>query len=198
MFDHSETVTLEDGCVVTVRARTKDDLDKTMEFYLSMPEEERELMRVDITDREVVARRFEEVERGHAARLVAESEGKIVGEAILEHMRYGWLRKTGEIRILITPRYRGLELAQTLAQEVFLLAARRGLNNLIARVLDGETEMMEILKGLHFKHDATQKDHAVDMHGDKHDVHLLTFSLSKMWRDIEDEIRRSMPPRSEH
>ena len=198
MFDNSETMTLADGSVITVRISTKDDLDETMEFYLSMPEEERELMRVDVTDREVVAKRFDEVERGHAARLVAVCEGRIVGEAILEYMRYGWLRKTGEIRILIAPQYRVLELAQFLAQEVFLLAARRGLNNLIARVLDGETEMMEILKGLHFKHDATQKGHAVDLHGDRHDVHLLTFSLRKMWSDIEDEIRRSMPPRSEH
>ena len=198
MFDYSENVTLEDGSAVTVRARTQDDLDETMEFSLSMPEDERELMRVDVTDREVVVRRFEDVERGQAARLVAVSAGRIVGEAILEHMRYGWLRKTGEIRILITPQYRGLELAQILAQEVFLLAARRGLNNLIARVLDGETEMMDILKDLHFRHDVTQKDHAVDLHGNRHDVHMLTFSLRKMWRDIEDEIRRSMPPRSEH
>jgi RimJ/RimL family protein N-acetyltransferase len=183
---------LDDGTAVSIRIKDRDDLDTSMQFYASMPEQERELMRIDVTDRNVVAGRFDEIEKGHADYLIALVGDRIVGEAILENLRYGWLRKTGDIRILILPEFRKSDLAGILAREIFLLAARRGLNNVIARVLDGETWMIDTLRKLHFKHEATQKRHAVDLHDNQHDVLLMTYSLTKMWSDIEDKILDSI------
>ena len=194
MLEESLTFKLEDGEEITIRNKTKDDLEASYDFYQAMPEEEKELMRIDISDREAVARRFSEIEKGDAEQLVAEAGGKIVGEATLENMRYGWMRRVGELRILVAPEYRDKKVAALLARESFLLAARRGHNNLIARLLDGETQMYEILKNLHFKHEATQKGHAVDQHDRTHDVHLMTFSLSKMWHDLEEAVRATAAP----
>jgi len=190
--ESSRTKYLKDGTAVIVREKTLDDLDASMQFYASMPEQERELMRIDVTDRSVVEGRLMEIEKGNFFRLVAEVEGKFISEAILEDLRYGWMRRTGEIRILILPEFRDTDLARIITREIFLNAARRGLNNLIARVLDGETWMYDTLKKLHFKHEATQKRHAVDLHDNQHDVHLMTFSLSGMWQDIENAILESI------
>lgn len=198
MIDHTESLKLKDGSLVSIREKTVDDLEASIDFYQSIPLEEQELMRVEVSDREVVIQRLKEMEKGQTERLVAVHEGKIIGESILENLRYGWMRKTGEIRILILPQYRQLELEQVLARETFLHAARRGLNNLIARVLDGESDKLEIFSNLHFKHEATQKDHAVDLHGNTHDIFLLTFSLNQMWRDMEDSIRSSRSVYLEH
>lgn len=198
MIDHTESLKLKDGSLVTIREKTVDDLEASIDFYQSIPREEQELMRVDVSDRELVIQRLREMEKGQTERLVAVHEGKIIGESILENLRYGWMRKTGEIRILILPKYRQLELEQVLARETFLHAARRGLNNLIARVLDGESDKLEIFRNLHFKHEATQKDHAVDLHGKTHDIFLLTFSLNQMWQDMEESIRSSRSVYLEH
>jgi L-amino acid N-acyltransferase YncA len=189
---------LDDGRDVTIRRKTRDDLDASMQFYASMPEQERELMRIDVTDRSVVQSRFDEIEKGNAVYLIALEGERIIGEAILETMRFGWLRRTGEIRILILPEFRRSDLARILAREVFLLTARMGLSNVIARILDGETWMYETLQRLHFKHEATQKNHAVDMHDKQHDVHLMTYNLTKMWGDIEDQIRESISSAEEY
>ena len=193
MLEEIKSIKLDNGTELFLRNKTREDLELTYEFYSRMPQRERELMRIDVSDREVIDSRYDEIEKGNAERLVAVKEGKIVAEAILENMRYGWLRKTGEIRILLLPEFRETGLADYIAREIFLLAARRGLNNLIARVLDQETEKYQTLKKLHFKHEATQKNHAVDLHENTHDVHLMTFSLSKMWRDMEEAIRSTAP-----
>ncbi len=190
--DLFRTRNLEDGTEITVREKTREDLDASMEFYALMPEQERKLMRIDVADRSVVESRLQELEKDNFFRLVAEVDGKFIGEAILEDLRYGWMKKTGEIRILILPAYRETDLARILSRELFLVAARRGLNNLIARILDGETWMYDTLRNLHFKHEATQKSHAVDLNDNQHDVHLMTFSLTRMWQDIENAIAESI------
>ncbi|HUX08719.1 MAG TPA: hypothetical protein VMX35_15570 [Acidobacteriota bacterium] len=188
MYEYSETVSLKDGSQVTVRDTTIDDLDKSFDFFQAMSDEERQYLRIDVCNKEIVRDRYHQIELGKAIRLIAECHGQLVGEATLETMRYGWLRKSGEVRLLILPALCDLGLERLMAREIFLLGARLGLNNLIARVMDTQQKTYAILSDLHFKHAATQKDHACDADGKMHDVHLLTFSLKEMWRKMEDAI----------
>jgi L-amino acid N-acyltransferase YncA len=198
MFEYSETVSLKDGSSVTVRDTTVEDLDKSFDFFQAMPEEDRQYLRIDVCSKEIARDRYKTIEIGKAVRLVAECSGTIVGEATLETMRYGWLRKSGEVRLLVLPCFRDLGLERVMAREIFLLGARLGLNNLLARVMDNQKKTYEILTGLNFKHTATQKDHAADMEGKMHDVHLLTFSLKDMWRQMEYAIGEADASPLEH
>jgi L-amino acid N-acyltransferase YncA len=188
MFEYSETVSLKDGSRVTVRDTRIEDLDKAFDFFRAMPVEDKLYLRVDVCDKEIARDRYKQIELGKAIRLVADCRGTIVGEATLETMRYGWLRKSGEVKLLVLPAFRDLGLERVMAREIFLLAARLGLNNLIARVLDSEQRTYEILLDLHFKHTATQREHAADAQGLMHDVQLMTFSLKEMWRKMETAI----------
>ena len=192
MQDLIRTGTLEDGSEVTVRARTSDDFDACFEFYQAIPDSEKLLMRVDVTDRQAVEDRWKDIERSNAGRLIAVRQGKVIGEAVLEQMRYGWLRKTGEIRIIALPEYCDTPVVNLLAKEIFLLAARSGLNHILSRVLDGEAWLINILKKLYFEHQATQRLHAVDHSGEAHDVLVMTFSLHKMWEGLEEAIEQSI------
>jgi L-amino acid N-acyltransferase YncA len=191
MVEHTEIVKLKDCSEIIIRTRTSEDMDAVFDFYQSLTEEEKDLAQIDLRDKNSVIQRFEEMEeRGHDRVLaICKDSGKVIGEAILESMLYGWMRKTGQMRILLHPDYLVEEIAHHLLREMFLLAARRGMNHLTFKVLDGEKEMYEILKALHFKHEATQKKHVVDVQGKTHDVHLMTYSLRKMWRDIEEVFR---------
>ena len=192
MEEYREEALLDDGTAVTVRSTSRDDLDKVIVFFEALPDEDKQCVKVELCSREDFERRYDRVEKGLVTRLVIEKEGRIVGEASLETMRYGWLRKSGEVRMIVLPEYRGLGASKILAREIFLLAARRGLENLLARVVDCRKEAVQIFESLHFRHEASQKCHAVDMEGKPHDVHLLTFSLRKMWRDMEEAIVESI------
>jgi len=191
MDNVSEEITLSDGSKVVLRTFSKQDIDDVQQFYLSLPDEEKDLMHIDVRDRDSILHRQAELEELQADRLILmdDDSGLIVGEAVLEPMRYGWMRKTGEIRIRLLPRYDNPELAHFISKEVFLLAARRGLNSLITKVIDGDQHLIDIFKKLNFKHQATLKQHAVDIKGNVFDVHLLTFSLHRMWQSIEESLR---------
>lgn len=187
----SEEITLSDGTLVHLRTFTKKDLDAVFDFYQTLPEDEKNLMRYDVRDKDAVRERLVELEDEQADRLVAvmADTGEIIGEAMLEPMRYGWMRKTGEIRIRMVRKYENPEVAHFICKEVFLLAARRGFNSLITKVIDGEKQLFEIFKKLNFQHEATLKNHAVDMEGKVYDIHFLTFSLHRMWKAIEESFR---------
>jgi L-amino acid N-acyltransferase YncA len=192
MGEYCESSTLDDGTEITVRHTTIADVDKVMEFFDALPVAEKQCVRSELNGRADFERRYEKISKGEIARLVAEVGGRIVGEASLESMRYGWLRKSGEVRMMVLPDYRDKGAAKVLAREIFLLAARRGLENLISRVIECQLLAFETLRSLHFKHEATQKNHAVDMEGRLHDVRLMTFSLRQMWRDMEEAIVESI------
>lgn len=192
MGEYLQKATLEDGSEVLVRSTVRADLEKVIGFFDSLPESAKQCVKVELRTREDFEQRYDKIEKGCVTRLVAEKEGNIIGEASLETMRYGWLRKSGEVRMIVLPEYHELGLAKVLAREIFLLAARRGLESLIARVVDCQCEACDIFESLHFEHEATLRNHAVDMEDNLHDVKLMTFSLRQMWRDMEEAIVESI------
>ena len=186
--EYFETVALGDGTELTVRTTSLEDLESSYAFFQSMPEEQKQFLRIDVCDKARAAKRYERIDKGKTIRLIAECEGRIIGEVSLEKMRYGWLRKSGEVRMLVLPQYADKIVSEILAREVFLLAARLGLNTLLARVMEGQDELFRIFEGLHFRHEATQKKHVVDLEGNLRDLYHLTFDLRKMWSDMEHAI----------
>ena len=56
-----KAVTLRDGRSVAVRTLTKDDVDRSLAFFCSLPPEDRRYLRVDVTRRELVERRIDDM-----------------------------------------------------------------------------------------------------------------------------------------
>ena len=191
MLEYSETVMLEQGLEAIIRSTSDRDLQASVDFFRAFPDDEKQYFAVDLCCPGQVEKRYEQVKAGKAVRLVATCEGRIVGEAGLDSMRYGWLSRSGDVTLIALPQYRGKKLREALAREIFLLAARLGMHVLLARVLDSQSRTRQIFKSLGFRHEATQKGHAVDAGGREHDVHLMTFSLKKMWSQMEEAIEET-------
>ncbi len=79
-----KTERMKDGTEVTIRRLVPDDIDKLMEFYGSLPEEDRKYLKFDVTDRKVVAKRLRRVESGDDIRIVAIHGGVVVASGALE------------------------------------------------------------------------------------------------------------------
>jgi len=82
--------TLKDGTKVTIKELTSDDLDRLMRFYRSLPEEDRKYLRVDVTDRGVVAKRIKLIKEGDVVRIVALHDDQIVADGALELSEEEW------------------------------------------------------------------------------------------------------------
>jgi RimJ/RimL family protein N-acetyltransferase len=200
MTDILENFKTEQVANLRVRTWHQDDLGAISNFYDSFPDKETDLMRYDVKDKALVKARFKQMEDHNIDKIIAvdEDSGAIIGEATLQGMRMGWLRKAGEIRTRIHPDHRQTDLGNILTREMFLLAARRGMNNIVVKLLAEDKDMFAVLKKLGFKAEATQKNHVTDHKNRSHDIHHMTFSLAKMWRDLENSLRSVNSPSREH
>ena len=94
--------TLKDGKKVTIRPLTLKDLDRLMVFYRSLPPEDRKYLRVDVTDRKVVAERIRLIDQGQVFRIIALYKDKIVADGALELSADEWRRHQGEVRLIVS------------------------------------------------------------------------------------------------
>ena len=200
MVEHREMLENGECKDVLIRTRTYEDMDMVFDFYKKLPDDVQELAPIDVLDRSAVERRFEDVQKGGGERLVAicNDTGEMIAEAILENMRLEWMRKTGELRFLVLTQHRSAAIARALSQEIFLLAARRGLNHLIVKMMDKDAEMRAIFEEMNFMHEATQRGHAYDKAGNPHDIYVMSFSLRKMWNSLEEMVRSTDAFSREH
>jgi hypothetical protein len=76
--------TLKDGTKVVIRDLVVDDLDRMMKFYGSLPEEDRKYLRVDVTNRNIVAKRIRLIEQGNVFRIIALHNDDVVADGALE------------------------------------------------------------------------------------------------------------------
>ncbi|MDX1741704.1 MAG: hypothetical protein R3178_10435, partial [Rhodothermales bacterium] len=72
-----KNLTLKDGRQVTVRSMHPSDVERSYEFFCTLPEEDRKYLRVDVTRRRMVERRTTEVDRDRTERLVVVHDDEI-------------------------------------------------------------------------------------------------------------------------
>ena len=66
--------------------------------------------------------------------LVAEAEGRIVGDGTLHMRKVGWKRHLGNVRVVVAKDYQGRGLGTLLINELVELAGEFGLEKLIAEI----------------------------------------------------------------
>src|SRR5437868_6368995 len=83
-------LTLKGRKAVQVRPMTFEDADALHRFFCGIPEEDLLFLRRDVTDRDVIEAWATDVAMGRTVTLLAEREGKIVGEASVHHSHVPW------------------------------------------------------------------------------------------------------------
>jgi RimJ/RimL family protein N-acetyltransferase len=186
MGRYPKTVCLNDGTEVLLRPIQQDDLDRSHRFFLTLPEEDRLHLKIDVTDRESVAIRMEPSDALDHWRLVALSGDEIIGDATLDQPRYGWRQHTAEIRCNIAHPFQSRGLGSIMLRELFQEATRRGVEKLYAMVTEAQHAAIRILESLGFQREATLQDHRHTLHGELEDVVVMTVSIADVWRRMED------------
>ncbi len=186
MGTYPKTVSLKDGTDVTLRPMTPEDLDRSHRFFLSVPEEDRLYLRVDVARRENIAIRMEDTDAEERWRLVAVHDDDIVGDSILIQPQHGWAQHTGEVRCIVAEDFRGRGLGWTLLSELFQEATRRRVEILFGKAIPTETAALRIVEKLGFRREAILRNRIRTLHGERQDVFLMTVSIQDAWARMED------------
>jgi len=166
------------GVEIVFRLMEPSDRDDIVAFGRSLPEHDLLFLRVDVTDPKVVDEWVENVEKGRTITILAESEGKIIGYAVLHREEVSWTRHVGEIRVMLKPELRGFGLGKLLANEVFAIAKDLGLQKIMVRMTTDQRGARGMVESLGFRPEALLADFAIARNGRTHDLLIMTYDVT--------------------
>jgi RimJ/RimL family protein N-acetyltransferase len=181
----NKTETLKNGKKVLVRSLTLKDLDKLMDFYRTLPAEDRKYLRVDVTDRDVVANRIRLIEEGNVIRIIALEKNKIVADGALELSGEEWRRHQGEIRVIVSRRYRRHGLGTVMMRELYFLAAEKNVEKVVAKMMRPQTAARNICHKLGFKEELLLPDYVRDLSGKPQALIIMICDLQDLLEEVD-------------
>lgn len=178
-------VTLKDGPKVTLAPLDPEQGKPLRDFYRALPEEERLVLKDDVTSEGWCERFLRKVESREVVSLVARSGQKVVAEASLYRTLYGWSRHVGELRVAVNPDLRRKGLATEMAKALVQLATDLGIEKLIVQVVEHQVAARRIFEKLGFHQEAVLPHHVMDLSGQKRDLLVLTNDVAHIWAAME-------------
>ena len=172
-------ITLEDGLRATLRPLRKDDKVALVQFFQRLPAEDRFYLKDNVTSPEVVREWSERMDFERAIPIVAEAEGKIIGDATLHRNKSAARRHIGEIRVSVDADYRGRGLGTRLIQELIDLAEGLSLDGLVFELVGRrESAAIGAARRAGFVEATVLPKRVRDMYGDLQDLVIMDLSLS--------------------
>jgi L-amino acid N-acyltransferase YncA len=188
-----QNATLRDGTTIVIKPLDADEAAAVLKFYRSLPEEDRLFLRDDVTKPEWLRRFVARIESGEIVSLVAERDGKIVGEATLYRAQHGWTKHVAELRIAVAPGLRRSGLGTTLARELVRIATRTGVEKMVIQVVENQVGARKMFRKLGFRQEAVLRGHVKDIHGMKRDLIIGANDISHIWDAMESLVADFSP-----
>lgn len=182
-MDKAET--LKDGKKVVIRNLVLKDLDKLMALYRSLPPEDRKYLRVDVTNREIVTQRIKLADSEYIHRIVALYKDRIVADGALELSGEEWRKHQGEIRVIVARPFRRLGLGMVMMKELYFLAAEKGVETVVAKMMRPQKAAQIICRKLGFHEEALLPDYVKDLSGKTQDLLIMMCNLKDMWKELD-------------
>ena len=189
MEEYPKSVKLKDGTKILLRIMKDEDIDDVIEFFQSIPDEDRLYLRSDTKDPETVKLRFGKLDYDTRFPILAVKDNNIIGMATLFRAEFGWMRNLGEIRVVISKKYQRQGLATILTRELFFQALKKKLYKIQAELMDTQLSAMAAFEKLGFRKEATFKKHVTDIKGVRRDLIIMTLDVEELWYLMEDYIK---------
>ena len=168
---------LEDGTRIIIRPLIAQDEAALVDFFKAMPEEDLLYLRDDVKNPQVIKRWCQGLDYETTLPLIAEIEGKIVGDATLHQEMRGWKSHIGTVRVVIHPQHRGKGVGRQLMGELIQVALDIGLVKLDAEFTAEQTRQIAIFERLGFVNMAVLPQHVKDVKGESHDLVIMVYDL---------------------
>ena len=183
-----------DGAQMTIRPMVPADQDALLDFFRSIPPEDRFYLKEDVTDPKVLERWAQTLDYSRALPLLAILDGKIAGDGTLHHRRAGARKHVGEVRVVVAPAYRNRGVGRGLLHQLIDIAGDMGLKQLIFEVV-AETEQAarHTAQLLGFVPVAVLPAHVCDACGNPHDLIIMERRILDPGLSADGEVEDYVP-----
>jgi L-amino acid N-acyltransferase YncA len=177
---YPHAVTLSDGRQVRLRLMTPGtDVYHLHAFATSLPKDDLQFLRVDITRLMVVIQWAQNIKAGRTVTVLADENGEVVGYASVHNDQVSWQRHVGELRIQVGEAYRGCGLGGLLGKEIFAIASDLGVEKIVAQMTADQRQAIALVERHGFKHEAILHDFVIGRDGRKNDLVVMTRNVAK-------------------
>ena len=180
-----KTERMKDGTEVTIRRLVANDIDRLMDFYGSLPEEDRKYLKFDVTDRKIVAKRLRRIETGDDIRIVAVHGGVIVASGALELSGESWSKHQGEIRVIIARPFQHRGLGTIVIRELYFIAVQNQITTIVARMMRPQAGALKIFRRLGFREESLLPDFVKDLGGESQDLIVMRCEVKDLWNELD-------------
>jgi L-amino acid N-acyltransferase YncA len=180
-----KTETLKDGTKVTIRNLTVEDLDRLMDFYRSLPEEDIKYLRVDVTNKNIVKRRIEAAESANIFRIIALQGDSIIADGALELTTEEWRKHQGELRVIVANEFRRKGVGMIIMRELYFLAIEKKVEKVVAKMMKPQAAARTICKKLGFHEELVIPDYVKDQSGKSQDLVIMTCNIQELWKELD-------------
>ncbi|MFV2090556.1 MAG: N-acetyltransferase family protein, partial [Pseudomonadales bacterium] len=157
--NYPKSVRLPEGAEIEIRLMQPADRDAILGFARNLPQEDLLFLRVDLTEEAVVDDWMDNLQTGHPSSIVAYDEAGLIGYATVHSNPAPWTRGVGEIRVNVSPNYRGKGLGRVLTSQIFDLARTIGLRKLVANMTTDQHGAQAAFRRLGFVPEALLADY---------------------------------------
>ena len=176
---YPRTVTLSDGRQVQLRLMMPGtDVYRLHAFACSLPKDDLQFLRVDITRLMVVIHWAHNIKAGLTVTVLAEDDGAVIGYASVHNDQVSWQRHLGELRIQVGPAYRGCGLGGLLGKEIFVIALDLGIERIVAQMTANQRQAIALVERHGFEHEAVLHDFVIGRDGRKNDLVVMTCKVA--------------------
>ena len=177
-----QVITLRDGTRVLLRPLIAEDKQALMDLFVPVPYEERQHMRHDINDPELVASWADHIEYDKVFPIIAVVGNRIVGNGTL-HFGQGPSRHRAEVRVFLAKDFRRRGLGTKLIQALIDQAKRRNIYLLEVQVIRDLVTDVKAMQKAGFEPVCIFEDYYMLPDGELRDIVHLILKL----RRTEDE-----------
>lgn len=174
--NYRKVVTLPKGPQVMVRVLTSADRDGLVALFAGTTPEERNYFRDDVTHTQLVVSWTEHIDLQRVIPLVAEVNGRIVGQGTL-HRGRGYTRHVAEVRLFVCHEFRGRGVGTVLIQGLVEAARLAGLHHVFILAVSSKTQEIRAFEGLGFRAEGALRDRFMDADGGTYDMLEMALPL---------------------
>jgi L-amino acid N-acyltransferase YncA len=174
---YPKSISLDDGTPLTLRPLLKTDEAALVEYFGSLPPEDRLCLKEDVTNPKVIENWIYELDYTNVLSLIAFHNGNIVGDATLNFNLGGWTRHQAELRLTTSALYRVRGLGTTLLQNLIDIATRLGLEQITIEIPPRLDKAFYLFEKMGFKEVANLKGFVKDLEGSESDLVLMVKYL---------------------
>jgi len=178
MNDLKKKGKLKNGTEVLLRPMVKADRKAVGDFFGRLTASVLQYVRNDVTDPKVLDKWFDQLNYNRVFPLLAFKDNKVVANATLHRVGYGWRKHLGILRIVVEPAFHGKGLGTLMINELVDLSHEFGLEKLMVEFPLRAHGALAMFKKAGFSPRAVIEGLMKDRHGENLDIVIMVMDVA--------------------